>query len=258
MDYCHPCRRHLNGALACPGCGAPARQLPAYPGEEDPRPAAYDPYQEAEHAPEPVAVDAGAGGRAAARRTARGARGADPAGPGTGEDPPEGGPGGSRRDRKAAAHRRRRRRTLLVTAGFLLAAGGLSLAELGLDAPGSSPAPAAAGDTSADGGAEEEVAEAAEPVGDTTDAPATASPSTSASPSPSPSESEEAEESELPEDKPTKGAQSSATDGAVPETSQAPEPTTEAPDPTPTAAPTTQEPEPDPEETCTRFLWWCG
>ncbi|MYZ11507.1 hypothetical protein GT028_29715, partial [Streptomyces sp. SID2999] len=24
MDYCHPCRRHLNGALACPGCGAPA------------------------------------------------------------------------------------------------------------------------------------------------------------------------------------------------------------------------------------------
>ncbi|WP_443728928.1 SCO2400 family protein, partial [Streptomyces anatolicus] len=21
MDYCHPCRRHLNGALACPGCG---------------------------------------------------------------------------------------------------------------------------------------------------------------------------------------------------------------------------------------------
>ncbi|WP_435846987.1 SCO2400 family protein, partial [Streptomyces eurythermus] len=24
MDYCHPCRRHLNGALACPGCGTPA------------------------------------------------------------------------------------------------------------------------------------------------------------------------------------------------------------------------------------------
>ncbi|MEV4045003.1 hypothetical protein AB0J75_18760, partial [Streptomyces sp. NPDC049744] len=26
MDYCHPCRRHLNGALACPGCGTPARE----------------------------------------------------------------------------------------------------------------------------------------------------------------------------------------------------------------------------------------
>ncbi|MGW5372353.1 SCO2400 family protein, partial [Streptomyces sp. NPDC004011] len=25
MDFCHPCQRHLNGALACPGCGAPAR-----------------------------------------------------------------------------------------------------------------------------------------------------------------------------------------------------------------------------------------
>lgn len=24
MDYCPSCRRHLNGALACPGCGAPA------------------------------------------------------------------------------------------------------------------------------------------------------------------------------------------------------------------------------------------
>ncbi|MCC5476029.1 SCO2400 family protein [Streptomyces barringtoniae] len=25
MDYCYPCQRHLNGALACPGCGTPAR-----------------------------------------------------------------------------------------------------------------------------------------------------------------------------------------------------------------------------------------
>ncbi|MZE74143.1 hypothetical protein GTW93_35045, partial [Streptomyces sp. SID5789] len=29
MDYCHPCRRHLNGALACPGCGTPVEQLRA-------------------------------------------------------------------------------------------------------------------------------------------------------------------------------------------------------------------------------------
>ncbi|MFE4553034.1 hypothetical protein ACFRNH_37570, partial [Streptomyces sp. NPDC056785] len=27
MDYCDPCRRHLNGALACPGCGTSAEQL---------------------------------------------------------------------------------------------------------------------------------------------------------------------------------------------------------------------------------------
>lgn len=52
--------------------------------------------------------------------------------------------GASRRDRKAAAHRRRRRRTLYMAVGFVLAAGGLSLAELGVDAPGLGPSPAAA------------------------------------------------------------------------------------------------------------------
>ncbi|NEA79963.1 hypothetical protein G3I30_12785, partial [Actinospica acidiphila] len=29
MDFCHPCRRHLNGALACPGCGTPVETLRA-------------------------------------------------------------------------------------------------------------------------------------------------------------------------------------------------------------------------------------
>ncbi|WP_328633567.1 SCO2400 family protein [Streptomyces sp. NBC_00356] len=29
-DYCHPCRRHLNGALACPGCGTPEEAVRAY------------------------------------------------------------------------------------------------------------------------------------------------------------------------------------------------------------------------------------
>nr|BCD33678.1 hypothetical protein [Streptomyces violaceusniger] len=27
MDYCPPCRRHLNGALSCPGCGKPVEKL---------------------------------------------------------------------------------------------------------------------------------------------------------------------------------------------------------------------------------------
>ncbi|WP_413115258.1 hypothetical protein ACK1X7_16555 [Streptomyces sp. CY1] len=27
MDYCSPCRRHLNGAVSCPGCGTPAGEL---------------------------------------------------------------------------------------------------------------------------------------------------------------------------------------------------------------------------------------
>ncbi|MGH1554080.1 SCO2400 family protein [Streptomyces sp. L7] len=41
MDYCHPCGRHLNGALACPGCGAsaevPVVSTPAYEGGVDVR-----------------------------------------------------------------------------------------------------------------------------------------------------------------------------------------------------------------------------
>ena len=27
MDYCSTCRRHLNGALVCPGCGAYAPDI---------------------------------------------------------------------------------------------------------------------------------------------------------------------------------------------------------------------------------------
>lgn len=29
MDYCYACRRHLNGAYSCPGCGTPADRLVA-------------------------------------------------------------------------------------------------------------------------------------------------------------------------------------------------------------------------------------
>ncbi|CAM5713505.1 Zinc ribbon domain-containing protein OS=Streptomyces fumanus OX=67302 GN=GCM10018772_02010 PE=4 SV=1 [Streptomyces fumanus] len=36
MDYCHPCRRHLNGALTCPGCGTPVDRPSA--GETEPPP----------------------------------------------------------------------------------------------------------------------------------------------------------------------------------------------------------------------------
>ncbi|WP_459171070.1 SCO2400 family protein, partial [Streptomyces europaeiscabiei] len=31
MDYCHPCQRHLNGALSCSGCGASAEECRAHP-----------------------------------------------------------------------------------------------------------------------------------------------------------------------------------------------------------------------------------
>lgn len=60
MDYCYTCRRHLNGAFSCPGCGTPADAL--------------QPPQVAETARLPVVTDADdlplrgpGGGRAAAR-----------------------------------------------------------------------------------------------------------------------------------------------------------------------------------------------
>ena len=63
MDYCHPCRRHLNGALACPGCGTPVEELRAYADD------AEAPADEAEEAsPEPADEP---GPRASRRRAGR-------------------------------------------------------------------------------------------------------------------------------------------------------------------------------------------
>ncbi|HET6634849.1 MAG TPA: hypothetical protein VFH77_07455 [Streptomyces sp.] len=52
MDYCARCRRHLNGALACPGCGAPAAgpQTAARTGERYYR---AKPFFETAPAPQP-------------------------------------------------------------------------------------------------------------------------------------------------------------------------------------------------------------
>ncbi|MGW0816071.1 SCO2400 family protein [Streptomyces viridiviolaceus] len=270
MDYCHPCRRHLNGALACPGCGAPAGQIRAHAHEayaeeahglhENPDGADGEHAGEAEEVPQ---------GRAARRREQgrdrRRSRG--PAGPdsGSGAGSAEGDVG--RRDRKAALHRRRRRRTLLITVGFVLAAGGLSLAELGIDAPGSTPSsPAAAGGRSSevDEGSPEPGATAV-PVSDRTGTAesgpsASADPSASASASPSPS----ATGSAPAPDETGRDAQSATAPDAPPPASTATAPGAPAPGPTSdptTSDPTPSDPEPDPEpspsETCDRFLWWC-
>ncbi|MGW0374267.1 SCO2400 family protein, partial [Streptomyces coeruleorubidus] len=124
MDYCDPCRRHLNGALACPGCGTSADALrwrePEYGGYEAVPEGPEGVHDDSDGSDGPDGPDSEheddgePSGRAARRR-------------GRGHGPVADGPGGgtSRRDRKAAAHRRRRRRTLFVAAGFVLAAGGL-------------------------------------------------------------------------------------------------------------------------------------
>lgn len=114
MDYCHPCQRHLNGALACAGCGTPVEALshyatPVLSGHEpDARPTTGPP--------------AGAGRR-------RG-RGAAPAARGKGGEP------GGRPSRRRPTHRRRGRTALLVVVGALLAAGALSLAEPAIEPHG--------------------------------------------------------------------------------------------------------------------------
>lgn len=239
MDYCHPCRRHLNGALACPGCGVPAGQPSASDADLTMSEAAGPPWS----VEEVSAPGEGAHG-----------------------DPGDAAPGAraGRRDRKAAAHRRRRRRTLFVTAGFVLAAGGLSLAELGLDAPGAPPAPAAAGGESTDGEAAREVGETSAVPADATSAPAPtsgtpspdASTSTSASASASASGSPEAEKQETAEEEgdPSRPPPESAPDAPGPPD----RPTTSPTDPPPTTTPTpTASPDPTPTETCDRFLWWC-
>ncbi|MFD5741920.1 hypothetical protein ACFXJM_11860 [Streptomyces massasporeus] len=280
MDYCDPCRRHLNGALACPGCGTSADTLrgrgqeygaygataaghsgagpqgpdgPDAPDASDHGPDGYgghDDTYDAPHAEDDVEDDGEHLGRAARRR-------------GRGHGPAADGPGGSsRRDRKAAAHRRRRRRTLFVAAGFVLAAGGLSLAELGLDAPSSSPRPAAAGGESADGDASVEAGETGR--GPDGKAPGADGTSTSASPSasdsPSASKSPKGEKSESPKgDEPTKGPESATVGGTPSRPASGPTAAPPAPEPAPTSGPTTQAPEPEPSasEPCKRFLWWC-
>ncbi len=150
-----------------------------------------------------------------------------------------------------------------MAAGFVLAAGGLSLAELGMDAPSSTPKPAAAGGESADGDASVEAGEAGRgPDGKTPgadDAPTSASPS--ASDGPSASKSPKEEKSESPKgDEPTKGPESAAAGGAPSRPASDPTAAPPAPEPAPTSGPTTQAPEPEPSasEPCKRFLWWCA
>ncbi|MEU6222978.1 hypothetical protein [Streptomyces sp. NPDC047042] len=362
MDYCHQCQRHLNGALACPGCGSSIAPLHTCTEETEahPDPESETPAGAADEAAGPVRATAAAEaanpdeqepgddyeavrpGRAATRKAGRG-RGREAAaaergagdeyeataeygavatagyearagdgyeatagyayGPGDGyeaaaeyeakpaggyKDAPEseeahrseGAPeveglldsevegdagrgNGSRRDRKAAAHRRRRKRALLVVAGFVLAAGGLSLAELGKDAPGSNPEAAVADGAKPDGAATTKSGdETAEPLSDESpskddDPSDPASPDASSSPSPSASESSG---SPSPSDSPSRST--SAQSGAV---GTAPMPTRGNPSPTPTDAttpspdPTATDPtpQPSPSETCKQFLWWC-
>ncbi|MFD5509244.1 hypothetical protein ACFWIB_15905 [Streptomyces sp. NPDC127051] len=101
MDYCHACRRHLNGALACAGCGTPVEYLPpAAPGVSGVPAAPYGSVR-------PQARDGSADPFADSLVVLSGAD--------------RGGRAGSRR---RATHRRRRRTMLTLGLGLALAVGG--------------------------------------------------------------------------------------------------------------------------------------
>ncbi|MET8801409.1 hypothetical protein [Streptomyces sp. NPDC004546] len=113
MDYCSSCRRHLNGALVCPGCGAyapdiaPPRSTSAVTAV---RPAADDWFG----AKEPAA---------ASPADAEGAPPADVT------DAPPAGQGRAARRRQLARWKKNKRRAAVATA-VALVGGGLTLASL--------------------------------------------------------------------------------------------------------------------------------
>ncbi|MER6236032.1 hypothetical protein ABT185_08145 [Streptomyces clavifer] len=235
MDYCHPCQRHLNGALACAGCGTPADALvpyaaPAYSGHEPERPGE-------------TLEPSGAGGQ---RRRARAA---------------------DTRGRGRRTHRRRGRGVLLAALGVLLAVGALSLAELAIEPGGDDGAAEYVSESSAS--AEAAPVPSSSTVSD--DAPGPVDPPTttpvgaSRSPGGEPSGSTEpgepgpaASASSAPasEDAPPSASTPSEPDGSdSPTGSSSPEgPTGEPTQPEPPKDPV---PTPSPSETCTRWLWFC-
>ncbi|MFF8245142.1 hypothetical protein ACJBCE_10335 [Streptomyces sp. NBUL23] len=258
MDYCHPCRRHLNGALACAGCGTPAEALGPF---AVPAPDVRDP-SDGGAPPDGTAAPADPG---TPRRAAR--RGAgDPRDLRTGRVRPD-------RRRARGGHRRRGRTVLFGVLGLLLAAGALSLAESARE-PGRD-------DTAADfvrespsdpsgppppPSRERPAEEPRDPVPVGSRAGATTGPATDASPAgtrrgnPSRSPGPEASATGGPTASPDPDA---ADPSGVPDSPPAdpPEPddpreSTTAPAPPPPPAEPT--PAPTPSPTCTRFLWWCA
>ncbi|MFJ8902108.1 hypothetical protein [Streptomyces sp. NPDC102370] len=159
MDYCSTCRRHLNGALVCPGCGAYAPDIapgvvggdrvpgaaattsgPASgagdgdgDGDGDERRADAGWFTSPARSIDPVPLTAPA--RPAAERPAAPARPADaerPAGSGPVDGPPRtvpssSGTGRAARRRQLARWRKTQRRALVATA-VALVGGGITLA----------------------------------------------------------------------------------------------------------------------------------
>ncbi|MFF3753814.1 hypothetical protein ACFYYH_25655 [Streptomyces sp. NPDC002018] len=264
MDYCHQCRRHLNGALTCAGCGTPAEELrqqaPPSPGSHHSRHPGEDDQGEEDHG---EYADASDGEIVLTGRHP--------------EPEPEGRRGSRRRKAPARprtkprrARSTRRRKVLIATFGVLLSLATLGLAELAMESTGKDHATTVKEETSVDfdGGPRDTErpavpddpgpAPSADPgatgsarPGGSGEPGATGSAEASASPS--------ASEGEGSPDPSVSG--SPGPDGSTPGTTgpsgptggpTSDGPTTQAPPPPPEP-----EPEPEPTETCTWWLFFC-
>ncbi|MEU1272510.1 hypothetical protein [Streptomyces sp. NPDC005799] len=108
MDYCSSCRRHLNGALVCPGCGAYAPDIAPVTGAGRVAPALATPASRPEPAPGPSA---------------------DPAEHEDMEDVPSAPAGRAARRRQRARWKKNQRRAVVATA-VALVGGGLTVASM--------------------------------------------------------------------------------------------------------------------------------
>ncbi|MFY1676750.1 SCO2400 family protein [Streptomyces sp. WMMC905] len=278
MDYCGPCRRHLNGALVCPGCGTPAASASS---AADGRGSVVDGRPDARPSAATVARHYGARGGGRSTGAGRDAR----AGRASVGHPPR----GSGPDRSRAARGRRRRGVVLSAAvGLVLVIGGAAFAELrgGTSQDVRSPVAARGGSPVGDPPVTPTAGASDPPVGSTAPAAsAPAAPSLPPSGTPQATASPVVSEEPTPSETPDDASPTSAP--AVPDSVEAPEPspsptsptgaevTPEEETPRPTSppvssaastgpatapadqAPTSAAPEPSSAETCRRLLWWC-
>jgi hypothetical protein len=258
MDYCYQCRRHLNGAWACAGCGTPAEELrqrapvppvshhDRHPGQDG---IGIEDHQEFGDVPE------GEGELVGHHRA---------------PDPTP------RRGGQRRARGKRGRRILIgMLLTVVLAAGALSVSQWVMNDQGKGDATAVKEDTSPDADAVAEADAASEPRDsgrptDPDDPGPAATPGPPPSGSPGPSGAADPGETPSPgASAPDSGAPVGGTTGQArpgsphhpgksPSGSKGPSESPEGP-PSSGPASASPSPEPKPSETkgCTQILWWC-
>ncbi|MFD8428021.1 hypothetical protein ACFV1R_10480 [Streptomyces coelicoflavus] len=152
MDYCSSCRRHLNGALVCPGCGA-------YAPDIAPRVTAGDRVTAPPSGPAPVRTDFAADD--ADSSTGSDAAPYAPAAD-VGDLPPARQQGRAARRRQLTRWKKNKRRAVIASA-VALVGGGLSLATMDRQS-GDRAQATTAPDHRSMGGADEEIGERDRPV----------------------------------------------------------------------------------------------